>query len=251
MQLCSALWQSPCRPQVGWPASLVCLPCCPPAGLLWRYEKHCTEVFSAKAYPTNRAGSLLSASSCNALFGVSGCRRGLKAPERSRSGPGKQPHSGTALPRRQRVPLRTCMHLRIAEPQLCRSRGLHSGYLVQMDLGEEDEDAFMTPDEEDDLEVLQRQRESAQASASRAAVQADEWSSESCAPKPCCTPGFPRGRVVPGVAIRVCRLQVLLALWEPPAPRRMNAHRRMQAARAPGLRRKGLPVGAQLMACRP
>ena len=69
---------------------------------------------------------------------------------------------------------------------------------MQMDFGEDDEDAFMTPDEEDDLEVLQRQRESAQASASQAAVQADEWASESCTPQPCCMAGCPRGRVVPG-----------------------------------------------------
>ena len=65
---------------------------------------------------------------------------------------------------------------------------------MQMDFGEEDEDAFMTPDEEDDLEVLQRQRESAQASASLAAVQADEWASESCAPQPCCTAGLSKGQ---------------------------------------------------------
>ena len=81
-----------------------------------------------------------------------------------------------------------------------------------MDFGEDEEDAFMTPDEEDDLEVLQRQRESAQASASRAAVQADEWASESCAPKPCCRASCPRGRVDSGAVVTWCSLQMLLAL---------------------------------------
>ena len=85
---------------------------------------------------------------------------------------------------------------------------------MQMDLGEDDDDAFMTPDEEDDLEVLQRHRESAQASASLAAVQADEWAGDSCAPKTRCTACFSRGRVAPAAARTCCCLNNLLALHE-------------------------------------
>ena len=83
--------------------------------------------------------------------------------------------------------------------------GLDSDRLMQMDLGEDDDDAFMTPDEEDDLEVLQRHRESAQA---------DEWAGDSCAPKTRCTACFSRGRVAPAAARTCCCLNNLLALHE-------------------------------------
>ena len=82
---------------------------------------------------------------------------------------------------------------------------------MQMDFGEDDEDAFMTPDEEDDLEVLQRQRESAQASASQAAVQADEWASESCTPQPCCMATVPGAESFQGATMTWRSLPILLA----------------------------------------